>query len=262
MSDGSRTNTGRLQGKVAIITGAGHGIGRAYATRFAREEAKVVIAELDAAAAAGVADELTSQGHEAIGLPTDVTSADSLASMVEAVVERFGKIDVLVNNAGVMAVVPMSRVPFDEVSEEEWDLVLNINLKGTWLACRAVVPAMREAGYGKIINIGSTTALKGSPGRIHYVASKGGITSFTRTLARELAGDGILVNSIAPGSTLSEEDPSEDALALRNAAVRQRSIPRVQRPSDLEGPVVFLASDDSDFITGQSLVVDGGSYLQ
>jgi len=254
--------SGRLSGRVSIVTGAGHGIGSFYARRLAREGAAVVLSDLDVAAAETIAAELRTEGHQALAVHADVRSRTSLDEMTAATLEAFGKVDILVNNAGVMAVIPMSRVGFEEVSEEEWDLVLNINLKGTWLACQAVVPAMRAAGYGKIINIGSSTALKGSPGRIHYVASKGGIGAFTRTLARELGGTGIRVNCIIPGSTLSEEAPDDSAMNLRNAAVGQRAIPRVQRPADLEGPLLFFASEDSDFISGQSLVVDGGSFLQ
>lgn len=254
--------SGRLAGRVALVTGAGHGIGSFYARRLAKEGAAVVLSDLDTDAAGRVADEVMASGGTALAMHADVRSRESLDAMAAASLDRFGKIDVLVNNAGVMAVIPMSRVGFEDVSEEEWDLVLDINLKGTWLACQAVVPSMRAAGYGKIINIGSSTALKGSPGRIHYVASKGGIGAFTRTLARELGSDGIRVNCIIPGSTLSEESPDDAAMGVRNAAVGQRAIARVQVPSDLEGPLVFFASEDSDFITGQSLVVDGGSILQ
>jgi 3-oxoacyl-[acyl-carrier protein] reductase len=252
---------GRLEGRVAIVTGGGHGIGKAYAARLAAEGAQLVVAEIDGKAALAVANELKAAGHEALGIRTDVADPDSVAQMARATVDRFGRIDVLVNNAAIFATVPMSRAPFDEIAVEEWDRMMSVNLKGAWLASRAVIPQMRKQGYGKIINISSGTALKGSPSRIHYVTSKAGILGFTKTLANEVGKDNICVNCVAPGSTLSEEDPDEGVVKMRTAAVSTRALKRVQTPEDLTGAVVFFASADSDFITGQTLVVDGGSYL-
>lgn len=251
----------RLEGRVAIVTGAGHGIGKAYATRLATEGAKVVIAELDEKAAHAVAEELNSQGFEALAVRTDVSDPASIERMVSATIEKFGRIDVLVNNAAVFATVPMSRSPFDQISVAEWDLMMGVNVKGTWLASCAVIPQMRKQGYGKIINVSSGTALKGSPSRIHYVTSKAGILGFTKTLANEVGKDNICVNCVAPGSTLSEESPDQGVLQMRNDAIHTRALKRVQTPEDLTGAVVFFASADSDFITGQTLVVDGGSCL-
>jgi len=253
--------TDRLAGRVAIITGGGHGIGRAYVRRFAEEGAKVVIAELDGAAGEALAAELTSEGYDVIASRTDVTSAEQTRATAELAISRFGRIDVLVNNAAVFASVPMSRAPFDEIAEKEWDLMMNVNLKGTWLATLSVTPQMRKQHYGKIINISSGTALKGSASRIHYVTSKAGILGFTKTLANEVGGDNICVNCVAPGNTLSQENPSEDLLKQRERAGAARALKRVQVPDDLTGAVVFLASADSDFITGQTLVVDGGSCM-
>jgi 3-oxoacyl-[acyl-carrier protein] reductase len=155
----------------------------------------------------------------------------------------------------------MSRAPFDEIDPAEWDRMMAVNLRGTWLACRAVVPHMRKQGYGKIINISSGTALKGSSSRIHYVTSKAGILGFTKTLAQEVGKDNICVNCVAPGSTLSEENPDEGIIRMRTAATATRALQRVQKPEDLVGAVAFFASADSDFITGQTLVVDGGSAM-
>lgn len=251
----------RLRGRVAIVTGGGHGIGRAYARRLAAEGAEVVIAELDGLAGEEAAQGLCDEGHRCIAVQTDITRSDSLHHLVEEIRTSVGRIDILVNNAAMFSQVPMSRVSFDAISPDEWDRMMEVNLKGTWLACRAVVPTMSEEGYGKIINVSSTTALAGLPTRIHYVTSKAGVIGFTRTLARELGIHGIRVNCIAPGSTLNEAGTDEQTRASREAAVRQRSLPRIQRPDDLAGAVAFFASSDSDFITGQTLVIDGGDYL-
>jgi NAD(P)-dependent dehydrogenase (short-subunit alcohol dehydrogenase family) len=253
--------TGRLAGRVAIVTGGGHGIGKAYALGMAREGAKIVIAEIDAIAAEEVAADLRREGHEAIAVRTDVGDRASVEAMARRAVEAFGRIDILVNNAAIFATVPMSRSPFDEIGIDEWDRMMRVNLRGTWLASRAVVEHMRKRGYGKIINISSGTALKGSASRIHYVTSKAGVLGFTRTLAMELGKDGICVNCIAPGSTLSEEDPDEKVVEMRTRAADDRAIQRVQKPEDLVGAIVFFASADSDFVTGQTLVVDGGACM-
>jgi 3-oxoacyl-[acyl-carrier protein] reductase len=245
-----------LQDRVAIVTGGGHGIGRAYARRLAEEGAAVVIAELDGPAAERVAAEVGG-----LALATDVADEASVDNMARRALERFGRIDVLVNNAAIFATVPMSRAPFDEIDPAEWDRMMAVNLRGTWLACRAVVPQMRRQRYGKIINVSSSTALKGSTSRIHYVTSKAGIIGFTKTLAMELGKDNICVNCIAPGSTLSEENADDALIKYRQAAAATRALQRMERPEDLVGAVAFFASSDSDFITGQTLVVDGGACL-
>jgi 3-oxoacyl-[acyl-carrier protein] reductase len=252
---------GRLADRVAVVTGGGHGIGKAYARGLAQEGASLVIAEIDGDAAKTVADVLVQEGAKAIAVKTDVSDWASVQAMAARAIEAFGRIDILVNNAAIFATVPMSRAPFDQIDPTEWDRMMTVNLKGTWLACRAVVPQMRKQRYGKIVNISSGTALKGSASRIHYVTSKAGILGFTRTLAMEVGNDGICVNCIAPGSTLSEENPDADTLKMRNAAASQRALRRVQKPEDLVGSIVFLASADSDFITGQTLVVDGGTCM-
>jgi len=252
---------GRLQGCVALVTGAGHGIGKAYAARLAEEGARVAIAELDGEAAETVRRELESRGGDALAVQTDIADTASVDCMVGHVVARFGRIDVLVNNAAMYATVPMSRSVFDSIPPEEWDQMMRVNLKGTWLVCRAVIPHMRRQGGGKIINISSATALSGAPTRIHYVTSKAGLIGFTKTLARELGPDNICVNCVAPGSTLIEENPDEVTLKRRQGLAAERAIRRIQLPEDLTGAIVFFASRDSDFITGQTLVVDGGAVM-
>jgi len=246
----------RLEGRVAIVTGGGHGIGKAYARRLAEEGAAVVIAELDGPAAERVAAEV-----RGLAVRTDVAEEASVAEMARRTIERYGRIDVLVNNAAIFATVPMSRAPFDQIDPAEWDRMMAVNLRGTWLACRAVIPQMRKQHYGKIVNISSATALKGSASRIHYVTSKAGIIGFTRTLAMEVGKDNICVNCIAPGSTLSEENADEALIKYRQAAASTRALQRLQRPEDLVGAVAFFACADSDFITGQTLVVDGGAHM-
>ncbi len=252
----------RLENRVAIITGGGHGIGRAYALRFAQEGAKVVIAELDATAADRVAKEITSQGGEALAAPTDVTSEEATQAMAHRTVDRFGQIDILLNNAAFFATIPINRGYIEDISIEEFDRVMAVNVKGIFLCCRAVLPYMKQRRYGKIINISSSVVFSGPPGRIHYNASKGAVVAFTRTLAREVGDYNISVNAIAPGSTLSEENPTEEIKQMRQAGVGGRAFKRVQTPDDLVGTAVFLASSEADFITGQTISVDGGLVMR
>lgn len=250
-----------LEGKVAIVTGGGHGIGRSYCHHLAENGAAVVIAELDGVAGEAVAKELQDAGYKSLAVRTDVTSEADVNNMVEAAIKEFGTVHIVINNAAMFATVPMSRVPFDEIPVPEWDKMMSVNLKGTWLVCKAVAAEMRKNRYGKIITISSGTALKGSNSRIHYVASKAGILGFTKTLANEMGEYNVCVNCIAPGSTLSEKDPDESIVKMREAAAKSRALKRVQKPEDMLGAVLFLSSSASDFITGQTLVVDGGSAM-
>ena len=245
----------------AIVTGAAHGIGRAYAERLGGEGANIVVADIDGDAAELAAHELSKNEISAIAIRTDVSEERSVGEMSEAVITRFGRIDIVVNNASIFNVVPMSRAGFESIGVDEFTRMLQVNLIGTWLVTRATVPDMRLRKWGKVINVSSGAVFKGTAGRIHYVSSKAAILGFTRTLAQELGPDGIRVNCIAPGSTLSEEHPDASTLQMRERAAGDRAIPTMERPEDLVGTVAFLASHDSDFMTGQTMVVDGGSAM-
>src|ERR687885_2376959 len=251
----------RLEGKVAIVTGAGHGIGRAYALGLAQEGARILAADIDQAGAEETARQIAAAGGDALAVRTDVADVESTEAMARAAANRWGRIDVLVNNAAIFATIPISRVGFEQITMEEWDRLMAVNVRGVWLCCRAVAPYLRRQGKGKIVNISSSTVLEGSPTRAHYVASKAAVIGLTRTLARELGDANICVNVLLPGSTLSEDEPTEEILKMRAKPAEKRAIKRVQRPDDLVGTMIFLCSDDSDFITGQSIVCDGGGVM-
>jgi 3-oxoacyl-[acyl-carrier protein] reductase len=248
-----------LKDKVAIVTGGGHGIGRAYCLGFAEAGAKVVVADIDAPAAEKVAGEVVKQfDGKALGIKVDVANEDSAKEMAKKTLDHFGKLDILINNAAIFSTIPMNRGGIDTIDPAEWDRMMSVNLKGLFFCCRAVLPTMRRQKSGKIVSISSGTVLNGSAGRIHYVTSKAGVIGFTRCLAREVGDDNINVNAIAPGSTLSEENPSEEVLKMRGARLNDRCLKRVQLPKDLVGTVLFLSSPLSDFMTGQTVAVDGG----
>ena len=250
----------RLKDKVAIVTGGGVGIGRAYCFGLAKEGARVVVADIQEGEAKKVAEEIRRDGGEAFAVAVDVTSADKTRSMAEAALGKYGRIDVLVNNAALYSAI--KKKPFSEINEEEWDRVMAVNVKGLFLCVQAVYPAMKQQEKGKIINISSGTALGGTPFFLHYVTSKAGVIGFTRALARELGSDNICVNAITPGLTIS--GPQQEGVLTPEQLQdrrRRRSFQRDQHPQDLVGTVIFLASDDSDFITGQTINVDGGANM-
>lgn len=255
------SNPFSLVGRTAIVTGGGHGIGAAYCKALSEQGAAVVVADIDDEAAKRVSLAIADSGGKSCAVRVDVSDERSAIQMADSAQSTFGSLDILVNNAALFATVPISRGGFDAIDPEEWDRVMAVNVRGTWLATRAVVPSMRENRYGKIINISSGTALKGTAGRIHYVASKAAVLGLTRTLAVELGDDNICVNAIAPGNTLSEESASIETIRLRERAVASRALKRVEVPDDIVGAVLFLAAPASDFITGQTLVVDGGSAM-
>lgn len=248
----------RLKGKVAIVTGGARGLGKAFCLGLAEEKAKVVVADILEDGAKQTAQEIQAKGGTGMGLRVDVTSEQDTLRMAEDTVKAFGRIDILVNNAAM--IYGITRKPFVEIPLEEWDRLMTVNLRGPFLCCRAVFPRMERQGKGKIINLSSETAFTGSRYFVHYVTSKGGIISFTRSLAAELGQHKICVNAVAPGFTDSESARSviDD---ISNYDVGPTPLKRLEQPGDLVGAVLFLASDESDFITGQTLVVNGGRYM-
>jgi NAD(P)-dependent dehydrogenase (short-subunit alcohol dehydrogenase family) len=247
----------RLMDKVVIVTGGAKGIGRAYCLGMAAEGARVVVA--DVADPKSTVQEVEARGAQALGVACDVSREDDTVRLATETLARFGRVDILVNNAALYG--PLERRPFMEIPVEEWDRVMAINLRGLFLCSRAVFPAMKAQGAGAIINIASGTFFKGVPHYIHYTTSKGGVVGFTRSLARELGEFGIRVNAIAPGFTLSGENEKNMPDAGKAANVGMRMLKRAEVPEDLVGTAIFLASDDSRFITGQTIVVDGGGSV-
>lgn len=240
--------------KTAIITGAGGGLGRTFALAFAQKGFNIAVADLNEKGAQETVDLIKEAGGNAIAIKTDVSNEAATEQMAQITNETFGSIDVLVNNAAIYGT--LERKPFFEITTKEWDLVMNVNLKGTWLCSKAVFPFMKKTG-GKIIHISSATVMSGSPKWAHYVASKGGVIGLTRSMAREIGDYNVNVNAVAPGFTLTEASLN----LMENAAnygVNRGAIKRASKAEDITGAVLFLASEQSDFISGQTLVVDGG----
>ncbi|MCC7017366.1 MAG: glucose 1-dehydrogenase [Rhodospirillales bacterium] len=246
---------GLFDGKVVIVTGGGVSIGAAHSRGFAKEGAKVVVADLDENAAKAVADEIGG-----LAVRVDVSDEDATKAMAKAAFDRFGRIDVLINNAALFSALLPAKSWMD-ISVKEWDWVMAVNVRGTMLCARAVFPYMKAQGGGRIVNTSSNTALSGVPFMLHYVSSKGAVIALTRALARELGDANVLVNAITPGLVSTEgvkKGYGSDMIAGRVAA---RSIRREQQPADLVGPAMFLASEASGFITGQVINVDGGQIM-
>ena len=245
-----------LRGRVIIVTGGAKGIGRTYSHHLAEAGASVVVADLDASACDELCAQIEENGGEALGLTVDIADPASVQRMADETVKRFGQIDGLINNAALMSGLP--RYAWHEIPLDEWDRVMNVNVRGTFLCCRAVYPAMRDHKRGKIINISSGGIFRGVPGRLHYSTSKSAIVGLTRALAAELGADNIAVNTVVPGITLSESEPATSDVSYQKPVIDARAFKRPQYPGDLVGTIMFLLSDASNFITGQLINVDGG----
>ncbi len=238
----------KLEGRVAIVTGAGQGIGRAIAEKLRDEGAGVIVANKNSETAAKTAAEIGGTAHV-----SDVSDPDQVSALVAAAVDQFGRLDILVNDA---AIVPF--VPWEELDFAEWRRVMSVNIDGVFLMCKAVYPHMKAAGYGRIVNIASNVVTAGTPNMAHYVSSKGAVFAFTRSLATEVGAHGITVNAVAPGLTASEGVLASPHAEAFDFVVSLQSIPRRGVPADIAPAVAFLASEEAHWITGQMLTADGG----
>ncbi|MBA7560760.1 MAG: glucose 1-dehydrogenase [Dehalococcoidia bacterium] len=252
----------RLKDKVAIVTGSARGMGRVFALRFAKEGAKLTVCDiLDCKP---VADEIKAAGGEALALKTDVTSEKDTAAMAQKTVERFGRIDILVNNAAIIGSIETKDFvkPMEKLTAADWDKILGVNIKGVFLSCQAVIPYMKKQGGGKIVNMASTVAFTGLPHFIHYSASKGGVVTMTRSLARALGEFDINVNAVAPGLIMTEAMQATYSREFYQELVDTKQlIHKSVEPEDVANAVLFMASDEADKITGQTLAVNAGEYL-
>jgi 3-oxoacyl-[acyl-carrier protein] reductase len=251
----------RLHNKVVVITGAAHGIGRAYARRFAEEGAQVVVADIDSQGGQAVAQALTDSGFSAWARATDVRNYLDVEDLIRETADKFSRVDVLLNNAAIYVTQKLWKGSIEELELAEWDRVIEVNLKGVFLCCKAVIPIMKRQRSGKIINIASGTFFSGSGNMPHYTTAKGGVIALTRVMARQLGEWGINVNCMTPGSTMSEDSVTDEVFKRRESSIGKRAFRRVETPADIVGTALFLASSDSDFITGQLLVVEGGGIM-
>jgi 3-oxoacyl-[acyl-carrier protein] reductase len=250
----------RLEGKVAIVTGASRGLGRVFCLKLAEEGARIVAAtQKNIAGLEETVKEIEAMGGDAIALQVDVTKEEDTLHMARETIEKFGRVDILVNNAAFY--YGISRKPFYEIDPAEWDRVMEVNVKGPWLCTRAVFPYMKERGRGSIINLTSEVFFTGSRNFVHYVASKGGVVGLTRSLAVELGPYGIRINAVAPGFTDTEASRLLVPDMEKKYDTSTTPLKRIEKPEDLAGAVAFLASDDSAFITGQTILVDGGRAM-
>ena len=250
-----------LKDKIAIITGAGRGLGRAFALRFAEEGAKLLLPDISLERAQTTAKEINSKGGKAIAIETDISNEAATKSIADEVIKQYGKVDILLNNAAMYYGV--NSKPWDAWTIDEWDKMFAINVRGTWLCCKAIAPLMIKNGSGKIINIASNIIkMPSAHMMLPYTCSKAAVYTLTQCLARALGTANINVNAIGPGYTATEASLDHlDNKMIADATLNAQSIKRREVPSDLVGTAVFLASGDSDFITGQFIIVDGGNAM-
>jgi putative dehydrogenase len=246
-----------LKDRVVIITGAGQGIGRIFAKSFAMAGARAVIAELNEQKAAAVSEEIMRAGGQALAVTTDVADDASIKEMVGVVEDEYGRIDVLINNAGIFSTLEMR--PFDQIPLEEWERVLRVNLTGPFLCARAVLPAMRRAKWGRIINVASGAVRLGRPNYLHYIATKAALSGMSLSMARELGGDNITVNAILPGATFTEIERKTVTPEQKERIIAMQCVPRAEVPEDLVGATLFLASEASAFVTPTVTIIAPGS---
>jgi len=246
-----------LKQRVVVITGAGQGIGRVFAKAFALAGSRIVIAELNEVKAAAVAAEIMQASGDALAITTDLTDPASIEEMAKVVDDKYRRIDVLINNAAIFSTLSMR--PFEQIPLEEWDAVLRVNVTGVMLCARAVLPAMRRAHWGRIINISSGAVPLGRPGYLHYIASKAALIGMSRSMARELGADGITVNAILPGATFTEIERQTVTPEQKARIIAMQCVPRAEVPEDLVGAALFLAGEGSAFVTGQVINADGGA---
>ena len=245
-----------LTDRTVIVTGAATGIGRAFAVACAEQGANVVAADMNPAEE--TVAQIEGAGGTAIAVEVDVSDDASVHAMAAAALERFGRVDGLVNNAAYFREVRLT--PFEEIDPGVWDRIFAVNVKGVWLCCKAVLPAMREQGSGSIVNIASVVAVAGQPGYLHYVASKGSVLSMTKGLAKEVGSAGVRVNVIAPGFVITDATRDRPA-EWQQSFLKARALSREQRPDDLVGTALYLLSDLAGFVSGQTIVVDGGHIM-
>jgi 3-oxoacyl-[acyl-carrier protein] reductase len=245
-----------LKDKVTVITGAAQGIGREFALRFAKESSKIAVADVNEEKVQSVVNEIASAGGDAIGVPIDVTDLPAFEVATKTIADQYGRIDVLINSAAIFSTIKMK--PFYEMPIEEYRKVLDVNMTGTLIACKAVAPYMMKQNWGRIINLTSCSFFEGRGNYVHYVSSKAGVIGITRAVARELGAFGVTSNAIAPGATVTEVPRETVNEEWKNKVKANRCVQRTQVPEDLVGIAMYMASEEAGFMTGQTVVVDGG----
>jgi 3-oxoacyl-[acyl-carrier protein] reductase len=251
----------KFEGRVAIVTGGGRGLGRAFALKFAEEGARLLLPDISLERAQAVAEEIKTKGGEAVAMESDISDEASTRKIAERVIQQYGRVDILVNNAGIW--YGIEAKPWDASTVAEWDHIFEVNVKGTWLCCKAIAPLMVKQSQGKIINIAShVIRVPDAQFFMPYALSKAAIYTFTQALARALGPSGINVNAIGPGLTATEASLAKEGIdKVFENVVAAQSIKRRQEPEDVVGTTLFLASKESDFISGQLIIVDGGSVM-